>query len=275
MIVLWVLLALALILAAFWLYAIAPRIRKRPDFSRLRKFDYAHRGLHSADKSIPENSMPAFQHAVDHGYGMEFDLQLTKDKKVVIHHDNSLKRICGVDRLISDLTYEELREVKLCGTEYSCPLFSDVLEMVAGKTPLIIEYKGYGKVEELCEAAWEILKDYQGDYCVESFHPMIVAWFKENHPEVVRGQLMGFLTGKKGDPFPSALGAFFARNLFSNFMTRPDFEAYDYRYRENLGLKTARRLFGMQEVSWTVRDLDTFHKLKDEGCICIFENFMP
>lgn len=275
MILLWVLLALAVVLVLFWLYAIAPRMRNRPDFSRLKKFEYAHRGLYAADKAIPENSMAAFQHAVDHGYGMEFDLQMTKDGKIVIHHDNSLKRICGVDKLISDLTYEELKQYKLCGTDQVCPLFSDVLAMVDGKTPLIIEYKGYGNTVALCEAAWEILKDYKGDYCVESFHPLIVAWFKEHHPQVIRGQLMSHFKGKKGDLYPSALSAFFGRNLFTNFITRPDFEAYDYNYRNTLSLRMARRLFGMQEVSWTVRDEETFQKLKDDGCICIFENFEP
>ena len=272
---LWVILFLLLVFLLFWLYAIAPRLGGRPDLSRLRQFDYAHRGLHTADRTVPENSMAAFRQAVEKGYGMELDLQLTKDGQVVIHHDNSLKRVCGVDKQISDLSYEELKEYKLYHTEESCPLFSELLAMVGGRTPLIIEYKGYGEIEKLCQAAWEILKDYRGDYCVESFHPLIVAWFRENHPEVIRGQLMSATAGReKGKPL-TALGSFFAARLFTNFITRPDFEAYDWHGRNKLSLKLARSLFRIQEVSWTVRDPETFRKLKKDGCICIFENFEP
>lgn len=273
LIVLLVLICIILALLIFWLFAIAPRLKNRPDFEKLKKFDYAHRGLHN--DQYPENSMPAFKNAVEHGYGMEFDLQLTKDKRVVIHHDNNLKRMCGVDKLISDLNYDELCDIKLGDTEYNCPLFSDVLEAVGGKTPLIIEYKGYGNVKELCDIAWEILKDYDGDYCVESFHPTIVEWFKNNHPEVIRGQLMGHYTGSQNSEFPGKLTALIARNLMTNILTRPDFEAYDCKWRHNVSLRLARSIFRMQEVSWTVRDLDTFNKLKQDGCICIFENFLP
>lgn len=270
--VLCVLLIIVLLAFLFWIIAIAPRTKNRPSFRKLARFDYAHRGLH--DDKIPENSLPAFEAAAENGYGMEYDLQLTKDDKVVIHHDNSLKRICGVDKLISDLTLEELGEIRLAGTEYGVPLFSDVLKAVNGRTPMIIEYKGYGDVERLCTKAWEILKDYKGDYCIESFHPMIVKWFKENHPEIIRGQLMMHFTGKENE-FHSPLKAFFARNLFTNLITRPDFEAYDHHSRDNKSLRLCRKLYGIQEVSWTIRTPEDHKKVKDDGCLSIFENFRP
>jgi glycerophosphoryl diester phosphodiesterase len=255
----------------FWLWGIAPRISNRPSFSELEKWDYAHRGLH--DDKIPENSMPAFINAVKHGYGMEYDLQLTKDKKVVIHHDNSLKRICGVDKKISDVTYDELQQIHLKDTNLTCPLFSDVLKEVDGKTPMIIEFKGYENVNELCEEGWKVLKDYKGPYCIESFHPGIVHWFKVHHPEVIRGQLMAHFTTK--DPETrNPIVAFMARNMMTNFYARPDFEAYDYHGRDNLSLKACRKLFKIKEVSWTVRDKATHEKLKKDGCMSIFEQFL-
>ncbi|MDO4458971.1 MAG: glycerophosphodiester phosphodiesterase family protein [Clostridia bacterium] len=269
--VLLVLLAIFLVIVLLWLWAIAPRLTNRPSFEELEKWDYAHRGLH--DDKIPENSLPAFENAVKHGYGMEFDLQLTKDKQVVIHHDNNLKRICGVDKKISDLTLEELNQIHLYDTDCTCPLFSDVLKTVDGKTPLIIEFKGYNNVEELCEAGWEVLKDYKGLYCVESFHPGIVHWFRKNQPQVIRGQLMVRYTSKDPET-PTPIHAFMARNLLTNFYARPDFEAYDYHTRNNLSLKLCRKVFGIQEVSWTVRDRDTHEELKSDGCISIFEKFM-
>ena len=88
-----------------WLFCIAPA-SPRGDFAEMKKYDYAHRGLHEKDLSVPENSMAGFKAAVEAGYGIEFDLQLTKDKKVVVHHDRSLKRVCGADVSIGDLTYK-------------------------------------------------------------------------------------------------------------------------------------------------------------------------
>ena len=110
----------ALVLLAcvlFWLWAIAPQVAGRPDFTELKKYDYAHRGLHHEENGVPENSLLAFRLAADCGFGMELDLQLTKDNRVVVHHDHSIVRTCGVDKLISDMTYEELKGYRLFGTE--------------------------------------------------------------------------------------------------------------------------------------------------------------
>ena len=267
-----VLIALA-VFALFWLFAIAPRIINKPDWGNMKNFHYAHRGLH--DDVLPENSMGAFKAAVEKGYGMEYDLQLTKDKKVVVHHDRSLKRVCGVEKSIGELSYDELKEIRLGNSEEVTPLFSDVLKMVDGRVPMVIEIKNYDKISELCSLVWDELKDYEGEYCIESFHPIIVRWFKKYHPEVVRGQLMTRFTGKEENGYPNAVLAWLATNLFTNCLTRPDFEAYDHRYRDNLSLKTAKKLYKLQEVNWTVRSIDNFRDLSDEGNLCIFEDFEP
>lgn len=261
------------VFALFWLWAIAPRTVNKPNWGNMKNYHYAHRGLH--DDVLPENSMAAFKAAVEKGYGMEFDLQLTKDKKVVVHHDRSLKRVCGVDKSIGELTYDELREIKLGDSDEATPLFSDVLKMVGGRVPMVIEVKNYDKISEICSLMWEELKNYDGEYCIESFHPIIVRWFKKNHPEVVRGQLMTRFTGKEENGYPNAVLAWLATNLFTNCLTRPDFEAYDHRYRDNVSLKTAKKLYKMQEVNWTVRSMDNFKDLCEEGCLCIFEDFEP
>ena len=255
-----------------WLWAIAPS-GKKADFREFQKYDYAHRGLHNIENKVPENSCTAFSLAVLGGFGMELDLQLTKDKQIVVHHDNSIKRSCGVDKIISSMTLEELRGYKLFGTEEKVPLFSEVLEVVGGKTPLIIELKGYNDPNELCALTMEQLKAYKGLYCVESFDPRIVRWFKDHHPELVRGQLMDRM--KAGDEGLSASGAFFARNLMTNWYNRPHFEAYNFKYRNILSLAVVRRLFGMQEVSWTLRTEQDYKKAKALGNLCIFEKFLP
>ena len=123
MTVLVVLLILVVACVALWLWAIAPQL-PRADFSAFAKYDYAHRGLHDKDNGVPENSLKAFALAAQCGFGMELDLQLTKDNRVVVHHDHSIQRTCGVDKLISDMTLEELWGYRLLGTEETVPLFS-------------------------------------------------------------------------------------------------------------------------------------------------------
>lgn len=271
-----IVLAVVAVLAAagvlWWLWAIAPSF-PRADFSAFRKFDYAHRGLHDKDKGVPENSLMAFGLAVRGGFGMEFDLQLTKDGQVVVHHDRTIARTCGVDRNIDEMTFAELSGYRLFGTGEQVPLFSQVLKLVDGRTPLIIELKSYTRQEELCRKAVELLQGYKGLYCVESFDPRIVRWFRKNQPQVVRGQLMERLEGGAGGL--TRAQAFFGRNLLTNHLTRPHFEAYDFTCRRNPSLRAARRVFGMQEVSWTLRTLEDYKAAKEEGCLCIFEKFLP
>lgn len=275
--IVWVILivvaALALLFVLAWLFCIAPA-SPRGDFRAIRKYDIAHRGLHEKDLSVPENSLAAFRAAVKAGYGIEWDLQLTRDNKVVVHHDRSLKRVCGADVSIGDLTYAELQNYRLHNTEERVPLFAEALEAVHGRVPLVIELKGYDDPSLLCPLVWEILKDYKGNYCVESFEPRIVAWFKKHHPYVLRGQLMGHFTGKEPE-FPSAIAAYFARNLWTNVFSRPHFEAYDLHDRKNFSHRLACDVMKMQEVCWTVRTAEEYRICKEAGAICIFEYIRP
>lgn len=263
-------LVMGAVILLVWLWAIAPQF-PRADFSAFHKFDYAHRGLHDKDKGVPENSLKAFDLAVRGGFGMEFDLQLTKDGQIVVHHDLSISRTCGVDRNICDMTYEELSGYRLFGTEERVPLFTEVLKLVGGRAPLIIELKSYTRQEELCQKTMELLKGYTGLYCVESFDPRIVRWFRQHYPHIVRGQLMCRMPRED----MTKLEDFIGRNLLTNFYTRPHFEAYDFTTRRNASLRTARRVLGMQEVSWTLRSLEDYKAAKEEGCLCIFEKFLP
>lgn len=267
----WVLIVLA-VLFCVWLWLIGPKMGKRPDFREFRKFDYAHRGLHNLENGVPENSMRALTLAELAGYGMEFDLQLTKDKQVVVHHDASIKRSCGVDRKVAEMTYEELQEYRLFGTEETVPLFREVLSVLDGRTPLIIELKDYNDTDELCTLAMEELEGYKGLYCVESFDPTIVRWFWKNRPEIVRGQLM--CRFKKGDNHMSGWQAFCGRNMLTNWYTRPNFEAYDIHTRDIPAMGAAKGL-GMQEVSWTIRDWEEYERTKKLGSLCIFEHILP
>ena len=179
----------AVLLASVPLFMLAPgRVTKRQR-APFQNVNFAHRGLHSRDKSVPENSLEAFELASRAGYGIELDVQLSKDGQVVVFHDDDLKRVCGVDCRVDERTYAELTELRLCGTEYTVPLFTEVLATVRGRSPLIVELKRGRRNIELCEKTYALLAEYRGDVCIESFDPFIVAWFRFHAPELLRGQL--------------------------------------------------------------------------------------
>lgn len=149
---------------------------------------FAHRGLHD-NKKIPENSMAAFKNAVEHGYGIEFDVYLTDEGTLIVHHDPSLKRTCGVKLHPEKIKNADLDKYRLFGTDERIPLFKDVLAYVNGKVKLIIEVKVTKKYVETCTAVFDALKDYKGEYCLESFDPRAVLFMQEKRPDLLIGQL--------------------------------------------------------------------------------------
>ncbi len=248
--------------------------RDHPAWEKLRRFRYAHRGLHDKANGIPENSMAAFRRAVEHGFGAELDVHLTKDGRLAVIHDNSLLRTAGADVKAADLTAEELSQYRLEGTEEKIPFLEEVLPLFEGKTPLIVELKVDGNSDALCRAACEMLDRFDVDYCIESFHPGAVRWLKEHRPDICRGQLSENFLQSKGTNM-GAFADFAMTHLLLDFVTRPDFIAYDWHGREGLSPRLARTLWGVQEVSWTVRDRETMERLEAEGSLIIFENFIP
>lgn len=235
-----VLLIVVVVLAVLYLLMIMPRMLHKPDRSPYLGVLYAHRGLHDNESQAPENSMAAFQKAVDAGYGIELDVQLSKDKVPVVFHDFTLKRICGVEGKVEDYTYEELQKFPLAKSDQRIPKFSEVLKLVDGKVPLIVELKIEGLNTEVCPLADELLRAYQGVYCMESFNPLGVKWYRDHRPEVFRGQLAEqFLKHKE---FNSPL-YFVLQNLMFNFLTKPDFIAYNHKHAKALSLRICHRLY--------------------------------
>lgn len=158
-------------IAVLYLLMIMPAMLGRPDMEPFKRWLYAHRGLHDNSSDAPENSLRAFKRAVEAGYGIELDIQLSKDKKPVVFHDFTLERICGRPGKVCDYTYEELRRFKLCDSDEGIPSFADVLKLVDGRVPLIVELKIEHTDLSLCPIADKLLRQYSGRYCIESFHP--------------------------------------------------------------------------------------------------------
>ena len=206
--------------------------------------NFAHRGLHSRDRSVPENSLKAFELAAEAGYGMELDVQVTKDGQVVVFHDDDLKRVCGAEGKIWDYTFAELQKFPLCGTEERIPLFSDVLNTVRGRGAIICELKNGPRNRELCKKTYDLIAAYPGEVCIESFNPFIVAWFRFHAPELLRGQLA---TDKYEDR--GALQAFLLSRCFFNAVARPQFIAYKLIKRP-LAVRFSE-LLGAMRVAWT------------------------
>lgn len=259
-------LILFLLLAGLWLFCLLPRRNHPEKLTYLRSFRYAHRGYHDKPQ-IPENSMAAFRCAIAHGYGVELDVHLSRDGKVVVIHDESLKRTCGVDRKVGDLTAEELKRYRLEGTMEQIPFLEEALPLFVGTTPLLIELKvDHGNAAALSHAVMEALDRYPVDYCIQSFHPQAMAWFRKNRPEVIRGQLSGRL--RNLDPVTS----FVLRNLLTNVIARPDFIAYRFADRSALSLRLCRML-GAEVFYWTIRSPAEQKAAEADGGTIIFEQF--
>ena len=231
-------------------FLVAPGRASKKDKKPFMYKNFAHRGLHKKDKTVPENSLAAFERASSYGYGIELDVQLSKDGQVVVFHDDTLNRVCGVDSRVDEKTYDELSKISLCGTTQTIPLFSEVLKTVRGRGPLIVELKNGKRNEELCEKTYALLEKYSGEYCIESFNPFIVRWFKKNAPEVIRGQLANPPKDYNGEVGP--ITAVILGNCLLNFLSRPQFIAYKITPKP-FTVKLCEAL-GAMKVAWTSRD---------------------
>ena len=259
----------------FILWTLALRCRKgHPMPEKMKAFRYAHRGLHDAKNGVPENSMKAFRFAAEKGYGIELDVHLTRDGRLAVIHDDSLLRTAGVDVKASDLTAEELSRYRLEGTDEKIPFLEEVLPLFAGRAPVIVELKVEKNAAALAEAACRVLDGFEVDFCIESFHPQAIRWLKQNRSEICRGQLsQNFLKGK-GTGLGKAAD-FAMTHCLTSFLTTPDFIAYNHEHRDRLSLKIARKVWGVQEVSWTVRSPETMAQCERDDCLIIFEQFTP
>ncbi len=261
----WILAVLWLLLV-FLLILIFPAWRHHPQRETLRGAFVAHRGLHGDDR--PENSLSAFQAAVRAGYMIECDLHLTADGEVVVFHDDTLTRMCGMDGRVEEQTLDTLKSLRLKNSNECIPTLREMLDVVDGRVPLLIEFKlCSNNAAPLCEAAENILKDYRGVYIIQSFYPTVLHWYKTHRPQVCRGQLAeSFLK----DSFVRKL----AGCLLFNVISRPDFVSYSHYGTWHPCFRLCT-LLGAQPIGWTFRsqqDIEN-HRKDFEGFI--FEGFIP
>lgn len=262
-----------LILVCFgYLFLIKPN-PKRESSILFTKHKYAHRGLFDNQNAVPENSLLAFQKARDAGFGVELDVQITADNKLVVFHDGSLQRMCGVDKTLSSLTYEELCKHTLLGTDERIPLFTDVLSLL-GDTPIICEIKTYQANNDftVCELVLDNIKRHPCMLCIESFNPLAVNYFRKKNPTLVRGQLSMNFSKESGGV--SRFTGFLLKNLLLNFLTKPDFIAYRYADEKCFSFLICKKLFKPFTVAWTVKSKSDEEALRCFNSV-IFEGYLP
>lgn len=231
----------------------------------------SHRGLHN--DTLPENSLGAFQNAIDHGYPIELDVRLTDDEKVVVFHDDSLGRMTGKDGYVSKINSSTLKDYRLLNsekkpTEYCIPTLEEVLALVDGKVPLLIEIKNQGSVGSLEKKTAAILSAYSGLYAIQSFNPYSLEYFKDNMPDVPRGILSCFFT--KND-LKGILKRYVLKTLKMNKVARPDFISYCADNLPNRYVKKTK----LPVLAWTVRSNEKAEQLCTEANNIIFEKFIP
>lgn len=261
------------VMILLYLLAIMPKLRRNPMRKDFEGWHYAHRGLHDNKGKAPENSLEAFRLAALNGYGIELDVQVTKDLVAVVFHDYDLIRACGVNKKVSDLSYRELLEYKLFKSQERIPTLRDVLDCIDGKVPLIVELKIPWKPNNTCIAASNELENYEGLYCIESFNPFGLGWYKKHYPEIIRGQLSTDFIKEKIEG--SRMQYFILKHLLFNFHTKPDFIAYHHKYKKGLSFTICRKLYKAWTIAWTIKSQDVLEECRSYYDLFIFERFNP
>ncbi len=244
----------------------------RSEMDAFKNVRYAHRGLHS--ESVPENSIEAFSLAVEAGYGIELDVRLSSDGELVVFHDDTLDRMTSECGRVDERTTEELGKIKLLGTENTVPTFREVLKLVDGKVPLLVEIKEDAGKYGVTEKTVEILKQYNGPFIVESFNPLSLGRVKKLAPEFMRGFLsQNFYKEEKYRKFMY----FLLQNMLVNFACRPDFIAYCHKDCSMKAFNFIRKHHPkIPLIAWTVESLEEDAAAINNGFSgIIFQYYQP
>lgn len=234
------------------------------DLSFLKERMIAHRGLH--DKNIPENTISSFKKAINNNYIIELDVHVLKDNKVVVFHDDNLIRACNINKKIKDMTYDELKNLKLFNTIEHIPLLEDVLKMVNGRVPIIIELKTDVRVPKLENEVLKILKNYHGVFAIQSFNPLSIYYIKKKNPDIIIGQLVSDFKNNK----MNFIKKFILKKMIFNILIHPDFISCNLNYLSSNKIKKLCK--NKIILGWTVRNINQYEDYKELCDNVIFEN---
>lgn len=261
-------LTFALLILLLVLFLTAPG--RHPGIKKYRGAKFAHRGLHGEGRA--ENSLSAFSAAVEQGFGIELDVRLTKDGEVVVFHDDTLGRVTGDPRRVDECTLTELRALRLSGTEETIPTFHEVLSLVGGRVPLLVEVKEDPGCRAVSDAAAKILSEYKGEFITESFNPMTVRRMRRALPGSASGYLCDHFTANPGYRTARYL---LIEHFLLNFIARPAFIAFDRAAVPYAPFSFMRRFWRAPAFAWTVRSPEEEAACRTDFDGIIFENYLP
>ena len=223
----------------------------------LNKLPIAHRGLHSNANNIYENTKESFLAAVNENYAIECDVVLSKDHEVVVFHDENLKRLCNLDKNVSSLTMNELRNLKIYESNSNIISLDEMLHVVSAHVPIIIEIKGKFTpfIEERIQ---EIIRSYRGPIALKTFNLKSVEWLIKFLPYVYKGLVIDSNTNN------------FEAILDLNI----DFVSCDIEFIESNLIDRVKKK-GLPIITWTVDNEDKKKKANLIADNIIFENIRP
>lgn len=233
----------------------------------LTKVPVAHRGLHNG-KDIIENTKSAFQNAIDNGYAIEIDLRLTADNVVIVLHDGDLNRVAAVDMKVAKANYNDIIEHSVTGSDDGVMKFTDFLKLVDGRVPLLIEFKPIKRYKVMCDNALELLRNYKGEFALQSFNPIILNYLRKISDKSIA---VGILSPSYCNmpPFVRfALKHFLLLNFLPDFLSQ-SFQLLDAR------TTTRMRKKGVPVITWTITTDEEYAMVKGKAVNIIFENIRP
>ena len=251
-------------------FLVAPRMFNKPDMSAFMGASVAHRGYFDNEAGIPENSLASFQAAIEKGFVIELDIQLSSDGVAFVFHDADLERMCGVQGKIWEYTAAELKEMKLFGTEETIPTFEETLALVNGQVPILVEYKMDKVDTAVCAAGQALLDNYDGAYAIQCFDPRALLWYKKNAPQVARSQLAEEFWEK--EEYNGKALYLVLTYMLTNVATRPDFISYKAIHKDNLSLNLCRML-GAKTACYTLKSGEEFAYVNGDFDMYIFDSF--
>jgi len=228
------------------------------NISWLSDIKIAHRGLHNIEKGIPENTIVAFDKAIERKIAIELDVHILKDNTIVVFHDDTLKRACSVDKNIKDLTYKEIKNLKIFNSEYKIPTLIDTLDYIDSRVPIILEIKTDVKANTICPILIKILDKYKGKTAIKSFDPNVCLWFKKHAPIYIRGLLV---TDFKNEKRHKHLKKLFLSSLILMPFCKPDFLSVNKTMLKSRKIKKLRNKKLL--LGWTFKS--NFELLKYEN----------
>jgi len=232
---------------------------------------YAHRGLHDAAAGIVENTAPAFRAAIDAGYGIECDVQISADGEAMVHHDFILGRLTRGNSRLDERTAADLKGIEYFATTDRMPTLGELCDLVAGRVPMLVEIKSrFDGDTRLALRAAEVLSAYRGPAAAMSFDPAVIAAVREAMPKLPRG-----LVAMKRDtdsPVTTTSRRAYVGQLLA---ARPQFLAYRVQDLTTRAPRAARSLFRLPLLTWTVLAPEQREAAALHADQMIFEGFRP